>query len=190
MSARHLLGVRQDAAGRIAPVFAAPDIVLDAVAHHRAVVGELRTGGFAPAAYAAAPMDLATRLAARAREASAAVALQATSVELGVRIIRHPATIASQQPKTGADFLRQSAERLRRQDASETIAAAIASLVDAASLRRLASDASMIALAIRVERADARALASAIEATATPEVAVDVTGPWPLYSFGLAEVLS
>jgi hypothetical protein len=192
MSARHLLGVRQDMAGRIEPVFAEPDVVMDPLAHHHAVVGYLRAGHFAPVSFtsAQAPADIATRLATRGAAVSDAITDQATHVELGVRIILPAAPAAGSRSANGRSYLHQAAMRLKERDATTSCVARIEQLACPSCVRRLSAEAASIALAVKVLRSDARDMAAAIESCSDAGLTAEVTGPWPLYSFGLAEVLS
>ncbi|MGL5114999.1 MAG: GvpL/GvpF family gas vesicle protein [Beijerinckiaceae bacterium] len=197
MSARRLLGIGRDAAGHVAPVFAAPDRVVDALGHHRAVVEASRRGGFLPAPLdmpAHDPVMLAARISERRQTLAAALDAAGDMVEIGVRVT--PVVLISDQPvvASGRGFLRQASARFASATAAriavEEILDRIAAQAQALEHRRLPDENGAARLALKARRADAPALAAEIESLAREDVAVSVSGPWPLYSFGAAAYLS
>jgi hypothetical protein len=197
MSARRLLGIGRDAAGNVLPVFAAPDCVADALSHHRAVVEATRAGGFLPARLdmpACEPVSLAARIAARRPVIVAALDAAADMVEIGVRI-SPVARIAMAGPSPdGRSFLALAAKRLSAAGAAlealEERLSRVPLLIGVVAHRRIADDRGAAVLALKVRRAEAPALALAVGSLASDDVAIEVSGPWPLYSFGAADVLA
>jgi hypothetical protein len=197
MSARRLLGIGRDSAGNVLPVFAAPDRVADALDHHRAVVGATRSGGFLPARLdmpVFEPMSLAARIAARRSMIVAALDAAADMVEIGVRISPVPRIAKAGPCLDGRSFLAQAAKRLSAAGAAleavEERLSRVPLLGGVVAHRHIPDDRGTSVLALKVRRADAPALALAVEALASDDVVIEVSGPWPLYNFGAAEVLA
>jgi hypothetical protein len=197
MSSRHFLGIRKDERGRIAPLFAPPDAVIDALGHHRLVVDALRQGPFLPAAFRSCRDDHPGELVGRIRQhregLSNALGQSHDLIEMGVTIVvagrtEEPVTA----PATGRAFLRQIAARAGT--AGETSAQIdqlvrhIATMDGVSRCRVLCDAVNEKSLALAVERTRAPAVAAAIEAHVVDGMTVEVSGPWPLYSFGLRDI--
>jgi hypothetical protein len=199
MMARHFLGVAKDHTGRIAPVFAEADLTLDALAHHRAVVDALRHGPFLPAVFGSTladdPRRLAKRLKACQGRLQAELDRSIDAVEIGVRFTL--TTLAADAPRSsvsGRDFLRSASSRSTTISASIEKAKNIIRLAGSEAgvlqYRILSETASGLQAAFAVRRDAAAKIAALLQDSASTVVAVDVSGPWPLYSFGLRDLLS
>ncbi|MGL4242670.1 MAG: GvpL/GvpF family gas vesicle protein, partial [Beijerinckiaceae bacterium] len=194
-TARRLIGVRQDASGRIGPVFAD---VTDAVGHHRAVVDALRAGPMMPLAFGADPADRMSNLREWLAKHEAALADDMRSsrdlVEMGVRIrVNVDDSTESSPPEmeiagAGRGYLQRASARTaflagRRTRAEEAIAATAAS-PGVARWRVLSDDGQTISLALAVRRDAGTIAAARLAAMSTDGLSIETSGPWPLYSFG------
>jgi hypothetical protein len=197
MSSRHFLGIRKDERGRIAPLFAPPDAVIDALGHHRLVVDALRQGPFLPAAFRSCrddhPAELVGRIRQHRKGLRNALGQSRDLIEMGVTIVVTGRTEEPETaPATGRAFLQQAA--VRAGAAGETavqvnhLTQHIAAMNGVSRCRVLCDAVNQKSLALAVERTKASAVASAIEARSLPGLTLDISGPWPLYSFGLRDI--
>jgi hypothetical protein len=195
MTQPHFLGVAKGADGRIAPVFAPPGAALDALAHHRSVVDALRRGPFLPAAFGAGvDCDLGARVKAKATAIEAALGESRDLIEMGVSIqASRELNAPAGAPVTGRDFLRQAAQRAGSAESAavalDTCIRHITGLGGVSRCKVLSQADGHTVLAVAVERSCAPAVAEAIEAQSGPAQTIEVSGPWPLYSFGLCDIL-
>ncbi len=193
MTAHQLIGVRQCADGRIVPVFVQAREALD---HHRAAVAAHGARPFLPVAFGAVgigPDAVQSWLESRHDWLATRFAETEGLVEMGLRLTYErlagePAPVAS-----GRDFLRRAGERsaaaANRQHRSEAIVATAASLPGVARWRVLSEAQCVVSVALAVRREAGASVAAALEALAGDGLVVETSGPWPLYSFALSDVL-
>jgi hypothetical protein len=197
MSSPHFLGIRRDERGRIAPLFAPPDTIIDALGHHRLVVDALRKGPFLPAAFGSCSNDSPAALAGRIRRHREclrdALGQSRDMIEMGVAIVSAGRSeVPMIAPATGRAFLRQSAARAGA--AGETalqidrLVQQIAEIDGVSCYRVLSDTGTQKSLALSVQRKRGPAIASDIEGWSLSGLIVDISGPWPLYSFGLRDI--
>jgi Gas vesicle synthesis protein GvpL/GvpF len=187
MSAGAIIGVRLGADGALAPVFAPADMPTEPLAHHAAVVAELRRQPMAPLRFGStmSPQDIPGHGPALRR----AAALSTDHVEIGVTLTPRAESMDAAPPVDGRGFLRRAASRHASaqvfEEAVSSLAAALAVLPGVAAIRHLDVAHDRASLALCARRADAPAIAAAA-GRMTDAAAVAATGPWPLYSFALA----
>jgi Gas vesicle synthesis protein GvpL/GvpF len=182
MTGGAIIGVRIGADGAPAFVLADTDIA-DPLAHHAAVVAELRRTPMAPLRFGALAPDLAVHAPALGRAAM----LAADHVEIGVVLAAPMANACNDAARNGRGFLRRAAARERGAvafaQAVDAVEVAIRVCAGVADVRRLLISADRVSLAICAQRTCAADVAAAAEALSNTAMSVDVSGPWPLYSF-------
>ncbi len=188
-----LIGVRQCSDGRVLPVFAE---VKDALSHHLAVVSAHGAGPFLPAAFGAGEDRLAaigSWLESRQDVLAARFAASEGLVEMGLRLTFTIPAGAPAPAASGRDFLRKASARSaaaadgrRRID---HILVAAAALPGVARWRVLSDEDRLVSAALAVRREAGASVAAALEGMAGDGLIVETSGPWPLYSFGLSEML-
>ncbi|MGL4636221.1 MAG: GvpL/GvpF family gas vesicle protein [Beijerinckiaceae bacterium] len=199
MSEAMLIGVGRNAAGDIAPVFVTARETFDAMQHHRAVVTAASGKAFLPVAFGTSlGQDSAAfckRLSASKMGLGAALDLAGTHVEIGVRL-HHSASTVSAEPDraSGRAWLQSSAKRASLQqqqaDSMQALLDGWRAHTGVADVRVIDSSGALTRIALMVERQAGAKVAAVIEAAANPDLAVEVSGPWPLYSFGVEQVLA
>jgi hypothetical protein len=186
MTAGAMIGVRAKG-GMLSAVYATGGSAADPLLHHRAVVDALRQEPMAPLRFGCTVSPEA--FARHSHCLRRAAQLSHDHVEIGLRLDRVPGEAHTGSATDGRSYLRRAAARaggdthFHRHAAD--IEAAVRAMAGVADMRRLAGSAERMSLAICALRSRAAAIAIAAEALATDGVAVDVSGPWPLYSFSL-----
>jgi hypothetical protein len=197
MMARHFLGIAKDARGRIAPVFAAPDVTLDALGHHKAVVNALRQGPFLPAAFGSNAADnpdlLAGRLLAFRSRLKSELEHSVDTVEVGVTISLSDVPVDCSAHSSGRAFLQAASSRSMANTASLSLARSMITqatgMAGVRDHRILHESSTEIRVAFAVSRCAAIELVGVLEGAASERLSIEVSGPWPLYSFGLRDIL-
>jgi Gas vesicle synthesis protein GvpL/GvpF len=195
---QHFIGIGNNAAGEAVPLFATFDDGLTALDHHAAVVSAARQGPILPAIFGSQlginSELLAAKITQRNMALRHAVDASAGLIEMGVRIT----WIGSGDDKckdarSGRGFLQAVAKKARAEaafvDTLALVQNTFSTFAGVSAVQLLGVQERVARIALSVERHQALKIAIKIEEFASTEIEIDVSGPWPLYSFGADYVL-
>ena len=197
-SIEHFIGIGCDVTGEAVPLYANADDSFNALDHHKAVVSATRLGPLLPAVFGsplgASPAQLAIMMAQRSEALGHAVIATAELLEIGVRITwLRTVPEQSKMMGSGRSFLQAAAKKARAEaafvDSVALLQDTFAQLVGVRAVRLLGVTAHVAKVALSAQRQQAAAISTRIESLASSMFELDVSGPWPLYSFGVDHVL-
>jgi Gas vesicle synthesis protein GvpL/GvpF len=198
MIPHHLIGIGHNVAGDIIPLFVNFDDGYNALDHHAAVVSAARQGPILPAVFGSSlgvdHEQLRVKLAQRGKVLGSAISASAELIEVGVRVTWIGGIQDQTKPaRSGRSFLQAAAKRAHAETAFvesvDVLQSTVLNMVGVQDGRLLGIQGRIAKIAFLVQRQQAFKIASKIETFASAAIEIDVSGPWPLYSFGADYVL-
>jgi Gas vesicle synthesis protein GvpL/GvpF len=198
LSTQHFIGVGSGVSGDVIPLFANVDDEYNALDHHAAVVSAARQGPILPAMFGS-PLgvdheQLRVKLAQRGKVLGSAISASAELIEMGVRVTWIGSIQDQTKPeRSGRSFLQAAAKRAQAETAFvesvDVLQSTVLNMFGVQDGRLLGIQGRVAKIALLVQRQQAFKIASKIETFASDAIEINVSGPWPLYSFGVDYVL-